>query len=82
MERQQINCRDYSNLYNYRSVHSPLFGKGIRAPYFSAYPMRSDFVPGEYLEKAVITFRDECCDVYNGLSSNGYINNKMLRQKK
>jgi hypothetical protein len=82
MERQQINSRDYSNLQSYRSRPPPLFGKGIKAPYFAAYPMRSEFPPGESLKKGVITFKTESCDTYNNFSSDGYINNKMLRQKK
>jgi hypothetical protein len=82
MERQQINCRDYSNLHAYRSRPPPLFGKGIRAPYFSAYPMRSDFQQGEPLQKGILTFKTECCDTYNILAVDNYVNTKMLRQKK
>lgn len=82
MERQQINSRDYSNLYAYRSRPPPLFGKGIRAPYFAGYPMTSQFPAGEQLQKGIITFKTECCDDYNNLSSDSYINTKMLRQKK
>jgi hypothetical protein len=82
MERQEINGRDYSNLYAYRSRPPPLFGKGIRAPYFSAYPMRSEFAQGESLKNGVLTFKTECCDTYDILGSNNYVNTKMLRQKK
>jgi hypothetical protein len=82
MERQQTDCRDYSNLHAYRSRPPPLFGKGIRAPYFAAYPMRSDFSAGEPLQQGIITFKTECCDTYNNLSGDSYINNKMLRYKK
>jgi len=82
MERQQINCSDYSNLYNYRSRPLPLFGKGIRAPYFAGYKMSSDFAPGEPLQKGIMTFKTECCDTYNNSATDSYINTKMLRQKK
>ena len=82
MERPQINCRDYSNLYNYRSRPPPIFGKGIRAPYFSGYSMRSEFSAGEPLKKGIVTFKTDCCDTYNNFTSDGYINTKMLRQKK
>jgi hypothetical protein len=82
MERQQIDCRNYSNLYTYRSRPPPIFGKGIRAPYFSSYPMSSEFPQGERLKKGVITFKTECCDTYNSTSGDTYINSKILRQKK
>lgn len=83
MERQQTNCRNYSNLYSYRSRQPPLYGKGIRAPYFAGYAMTSEFAQGEPLPKGILSFKTECCDTYNiGGSSDCYINTKMLRQKK
>lgn len=81
METNQINCRNYSNLHFYRSRPPPMFGKGIRAPYFASYPMRSEFEQGQPLQKGIITFKTDCYDTYNVLTSDSYINRKMLRQK-
>lgn len=80
METQQINSRNYSNLGNYKSHPSPNYGKGINAPYFAGIPMRSDFSRGEIPQN--IIHRTYCCDDYNNMSGNTYIEQKMLRQKK
>jgi len=74
--------RDYSNLHLYRSHNPPNYGKGINAPYFSSSPMRSPFARGNFPIPNNIIYHTECCDPYDNLGDNNYINPKMLRQKK
>lgn len=78
-------ARDYSNLKLYRSHNPPNYGKGINAPYFAASPMRSPFARGNVPIPTNIVYHTECCDTYDNIgdpSANGYVNPKMLRQKK
>jgi hypothetical protein len=79
------DARNYSNLQTYKSHGPPNYGKGINAPYFASSPMRSPFARGNIPIPTNIVHHTECCDTYNDLGNmdiSGYINPKMLRQKK
>jgi hypothetical protein len=83
MEYNSNNPINYSNLGVYKSHPAPHFGTGIIAPYFSATPFRSDFERGAVPTNLV--FQTECCDQYDVIGQSnmyGYINTKMIRQKK
>lgn len=74
---------DYSTLGVYKSHPGPHFGKGVYAPYFAATPFRSDFARGAIPTN--IVFHTECCDQYDIIGQtdvSGYVNTKMVRQKK
>lgn len=78
-------ARSYTNLGTYMTHPPPFYGKGVNAPYFASQPMRTAFARGN-VPVPNIQFTTECCDPYNKLNQEqdmcGYINPKMLRQKK
>jgi len=83
MEYNSNNPVNYSNLAVYKSHPPPHYGKGINAPYFAATPFRSEFQRGGVPTNLV--FHTECCDQYDVIGQtdvSGYVNTKMVRQKK
>lgn len=80
------NARSYTNLASYMTHPPPYYGKGINAPWFAAQPMRTIFQRGNNPPPDYIQYTTECCDPYDKLTqgddSCGYVNPKMLRQKK
>ena len=80
------NARSYTNLNSYMTHPPPYYGKGINAPWFASQPMRTMFQRGNVPVPSYIEYTTECCDPYDKLAqgdnSCGYVNPKMLRQKK
>jgi hypothetical protein len=83
MEYESNDATDYSTLAVYKSHPGPHYGTGIIAPYFSGTTFRSNFARGKVPTNTV--FQTESCDQYDVIGQSGmsgYINMKMVRQKK
>jgi hypothetical protein len=78
-------CLTYSNLEMYRSHSGPRYGKGVKAPIWSATPMYTAFARGN-CDQPKVEGQRMPCNAYCDSHVKGYAyfaeTDKMMRRKK